>query len=86
MSGDILGWLLEGRLDVAVLYDSDRTMPVPATALVDDDLYLIGARERLPCAAGRKFRFATCRASRCSTRRPRHSLRLLLDHTARQLD
>lgn len=42
MSGDILAWLLEGRLDIAILYDSGRPLPLAATPLVDDDLYLVG--------------------------------------------
>lgn len=85
MSGDILGWLLEGRLDVAVLYDSGRAIPVPATALVDDDLYLIGhendfMRGRKEVSFRDLSRFPLFHTS------PAHSLRLLLDHIARQLD
>jgi LysR family transcriptional regulator, nitrogen assimilation regulatory protein len=81
MSGDILAWLLEGRLDLAVLYESDRPPPVPATPLVEDDLYLIGdtneqmkGRTEIDFEELRQFSlFHTSRA---------HALRPLLDHIA----
>jgi LysR family transcriptional regulator, nitrogen assimilation regulatory protein len=84
MSGDILGWLIEGRLDVAIIYDSGRPVPLPATPLVDDDLYLIGhensfTRGRTEVTFRDLSRFPLFHTS------PAHSLRQLLDHLARQL-
>lgn len=51
LSGDRLAWLLNGRLDFAVLYQADRMPPVRATLLVEDELYLIGdVNPRRECA------------------------------------
>lgn len=85
MSGDILTWLVDGRLDIAILYSSGRPLPVLATPLADDDLYLIGhenditrGKKEIPFGALSRFPlFHTSRA---------HSLRLLLDHASRRFD
>ncbi len=81
MSGDILAWLLEGRLDLAVLYESDSPLPVAATPLVEDDLYLIGDRcgrteNRTEIDFEELQQFPLFHTSRA------HALRPLLDQTA----
>jgi len=47
MSGDVYSWLVEGKLDLAVLYGADRPPPIKARPLVTDSLYLIGYENEL---------------------------------------
>jgi LysR family nitrogen assimilation transcriptional regulator len=42
LSGDIFAWLLDGRLDIGILYADCMPHPFEATLLVEDDLFLIG--------------------------------------------
>jgi LysR family nitrogen assimilation transcriptional regulator len=44
-SGFISQWLLEGRLDIAVLYDSRRPPAVSAEPLAEEELFLFAARK-----------------------------------------
>ncbi|MCK1503344.1 LysR substrate-binding domain-containing protein [Bradyrhizobium sp. 188] len=44
-SGFVNQWLLEGRLDMAVLYDSRRSHTISAEPLADEELYLFASRE-----------------------------------------
>jgi LysR family nitrogen assimilation transcriptional regulator len=41
MSGFILDWLVDGRLDLAMLYDTQRVPGVSLKCLLSEDLYLI---------------------------------------------
>jgi LysR family transcriptional regulator, nitrogen assimilation regulatory protein len=42
MSGDVGTWLIEGRLDVAVLYEAHNSVASSAVPLIEDELFLIG--------------------------------------------
>src|ERR1700761_7515732 len=42
MSGDVVGWLTEGRLDVAVLYEAHHAVAGSALPLIEDELFLVG--------------------------------------------
>ncbi|MEP7300208.1 MAG: LysR substrate-binding domain-containing protein [Caldimonas sp.] len=85
MSGDVFGWLVDGRLDVAILYGSDRPPQIKAKPIVSDALYLMGHENAL--TRGREtiaFRELT-RFSLFHNSPTRSRLRLLLDETARKL-
>ncbi|MFC3127326.1 LysR family transcriptional regulator [Pseudoroseomonas globiformis] len=45
-SGFIHQWLIEGRLDVAILYDSRRSRTIMAEVLAEEDLLLFAHRSR----------------------------------------
>ena len=45
-SGFINQWLTEGRLDIAILYDSRRSRAITAEVLVEEDLLLFARRRR----------------------------------------
>lgn len=84
MSADVFSWLVEGRLDVAILYGAERAPPIRAKPIVNDELYLIGHENQL--TRGRKeisFRelvqFPLLHNSPTRSR-----LRLLLDETAKK--
>lgn len=47
MSGDIFDWLVDGRLDVAILYGAGRPPSVEAESIVSDSLYLMGHENQL---------------------------------------
>jgi LysR family nitrogen assimilation transcriptional regulator len=44
MSADVSSWLLEGRLDVAVLYEAHNSIAKSAMPLLEDELYLVGLK------------------------------------------
>lgn len=84
MSGDVFNWLTEGRLDLAVIYGSENSVPAFATPLVEDDLYLIGLN--IPIEADREevdFRELAHLPLIHSSRL--HALRLVLDGTAEKM-
>jgi len=81
MSGDILAWLMDGRLDVGILYESDRTLPLPAIPLAADDIFLIGhdcamLRQRAEISFSELANFPLFHTSR------EHALRRVLDQIA----
>ncbi|MFC7608117.1 LysR substrate-binding domain-containing protein [Teichococcus aestuarii] len=45
-SGFINQWLTEGRLDIAILYDSQRSRAITAEVLAEEDLLLFARRRR----------------------------------------
>ncbi|MXP64949.1 LysR family transcriptional regulator [Roseomonas sp. M0104] len=45
-SGFINQWLTEGRLDIAILYDSQRSRAIAAEVLAEEDLLLFARRRR----------------------------------------
>lgn len=85
MSGDILTWLREGRLDLAVLYEADHLLPVPSRPLIEDDLYLFGRPTQDLPMPGTEISFRALAEFPLYLSTRSHSLRVLLDHTARAL-
>jgi LysR family transcriptional regulator, nitrogen assimilation regulatory protein len=85
MSGDILKWLREGRLDLAVLYEADHVLPVPSKPLIDDDLYLFGRQATGLSSSRAEIDFHALSEFPLYLSTRSHSLRVLLDHTARDL-
>lgn len=85
MSGDVFGWLVEGRLDVAILYGAERPPRIKAKPIVSDALYLMGHENEL--TRGRKT-IAFCELARFPlfhNSPTRSRLRQLMDETARKL-
>lgn len=79
-SGHILEWLVNGKIDIAVLYNAPRMSNLLSEPLLRDELFLLGAISD-PC----NLRLGTIQASQLAElpmilpSRP-HGLRLLLDH------
>jgi LysR family nitrogen assimilation transcriptional regulator len=46
LSGNILEWLANGRVDVAVLYDVPCTSTLVTEPLIEEELVLVGSRDR----------------------------------------
>ncbi len=83
MNGDILAWLAEGRLDVAVIYLTGKRGDGRTIPLVDDDLYLIG--RETPLTRGRKhIAFADLASLPLVHTSVAHAGRILLDRVARR--
>jgi LysR family transcriptional regulator, nitrogen assimilation regulatory protein len=81
MSGDVGIWLIEGRLDVAVLYEAHNSVSSSAVPLIEDELFLVGLDgPRLKDIDRVSFnelaRFPQIASSN------QHALRRLLDDTA----
>jgi LysR family nitrogen assimilation transcriptional regulator len=80
-SGHVLEWLVNGKIDVAVLYNAPRMSNLLSEPLLRDELFLLGAKED-PC----NLPLGPIQASQLTQlpmilpSRP-HGLRLLLDHT-----
>lgn len=78
-SGHVLEWLLTGKIDVAVLYDSPRMSNLRSEPLVQDELFLLGpagdpnAPPPGPLAAAELARIPLIMPS------PPHGLRMLVD-------
>jgi LysR family nitrogen assimilation transcriptional regulator len=84
MSGDVVNWLIEGRLDVAVLYEPHHTVAGSALPLVEDELFLVGLdspelAELAEIGFSELARFPQIVSS------DQHALRRLLDATAMRL-
>jgi len=85
MSGDVFGWLLDGRLDVAILYGAERPPQIKAKPIVSDALYLMAHENEL--TRGRET-IAFCELARFPlfhNSPTRSRLRQLMDETARKL-
>ena len=85
MSGDVFGWLVDGRLDVAVIYGAERAPLIKAKPIVSDALYLIGheselTRGRTEIGFRELVQFPLLHNSPSRSR-----LRQLMDETARKL-
>lgn len=85
MSADVYGWLVEGRLDVAILYGAERAPPIQAKLIVNDELYLMGhendlTRGRTEIGFRELVHFPLLHNSPTRSR-----LRQLMDETARKL-
>ncbi|MCE9658171.1 MAG: LysR family transcriptional regulator [Burkholderiales bacterium] len=85
MSGDVFGWLVDGRLDVAILYGADRPPQIKAKPIVSDALYLMGHENEL--TRGREtIAFCELAGFHLLHNSPSRSrLRQLMDETARKL-
>jgi LysR family nitrogen assimilation transcriptional regulator len=81
MSADVCSWLLEGRLDIAVLYEAHNSIAKSAMPLLEDELYLVGLKgselEGIEFADLVKFPLIASSGP--------HALRRLLDETAVRL-
>jgi LysR family transcriptional regulator, nitrogen assimilation regulatory protein len=84
MSADVCSWLLEGRLDVAVLYEAHNSIAKSAMPLLEDELYLVGLKgselegiDEIEFADLVKFPLIASSGP--------HALRRLLDETALRL-
>jgi LysR family transcriptional regulator, nitrogen assimilation regulatory protein len=84
MSGDIFAWLMDGRLDVGILYESDQILPLPTIPLTADDVFMIGynceaLRGRTEISFSELANFPLFHTSR------QHALRRTLDQIAHRL-
>jgi LysR family nitrogen assimilation transcriptional regulator len=78
-SGHVLEWLLTGKIDVAVLYNAPRMSNLRAEPLLQDELYLLGSRERHDAPAqGPVAAAVLAQVPLIMPSRP-HGLRLLVD-------
>ncbi|WP_207482780.1 LysR substrate-binding domain-containing protein [Arenibaculum pallidiluteum] len=80
-SGHVLEWLINGKIDVAVLYNAPRMSNLLSEPLLRDDLFLLGAAEdpcRLPPGPIQAAQLGELPMILPS--RP-HGLRLVVDHT-----
>ncbi len=81
MSGDVVHWLTEGRLDVAVLYEAHNSVFSAAQPLLEDELCLIGRNEgNFSNVSQIEFKDLAKYPQIASS--DQHSLRKLLDETA----
>jgi LysR family transcriptional regulator, nitrogen assimilation regulatory protein len=81
MSGDVVNWLIEGRLDVAVLYEAHKAPSSTALPLLEDELCLIGLNEGdFSQVLQVEFKDLVKYPQIASS--DQHSLRRLLDETA----
>lgn len=80
-SGHVLEWLVNGKIDVAVLYNAPRMSNLLSEPLLRDELFLLGAKED-PCnlPPGPIQASQLTQLPMILPSRP-HGLRLLLDHT-----
>jgi LysR family transcriptional regulator, nitrogen assimilation regulatory protein len=85
MSGDVHAWLVDGALDVAILYGAGKPPLVTAKPIVSDALYLMGHENEL--TRGRdEIRFCELPRFPLLHNSPARSrLRQLMDETARKL-
>jgi LysR family transcriptional regulator, nitrogen assimilation regulatory protein len=81
MSGDVTAWLLEGRLDVAVLYEAPSSISNSALALIEDELCLIGLEDG-QLSQMKTVEFAELGKFPQIASSDQHSLRKLMDATA----
>lgn len=83
-SGHVLEWLLNGKVDVAVLYNAPRMGNVLSEPLLEDELFILGASDdpcslpKEPVPAARLAELPMILPSRP------HGLRLLLDQVLRK--
>jgi LysR family transcriptional regulator, nitrogen assimilation regulatory protein len=83
-SGHVLEWLLTSKIDVAILYNAPRMSNLRAEPLLQDELFLLGSRERHdappqgPVAAAVLAQVPLIMPSRP------HGLQLLVDSTLSQ--
>ena len=82
-TGQIRGWLDEGKIDLGILYDLGPIRHLSARRLVTEEMYLIGpggAFDGTPDIA-----LSGLREFRLITPGPQHGLRKFLDHEAARL-
>jgi LysR family nitrogen assimilation transcriptional regulator len=84
MSADVSSWLLEGRLDVAILYEAHNSIAKSAVPILEDDLYLIGL-EGSEFGESQEIEFTDLVKFPQIASSGQHSLRRLLDETAYRL-
>jgi len=81
MSGYVLNWLQEGRVDIAVLYDVQDTPGVTTTELCREDLYLIGPPNAV--LEGDTVDFVELESAKLILPGEHHGLRVLLEEVSR---
>jgi LysR family transcriptional regulator, nitrogen assimilation regulatory protein len=81
MSGDVGTWLSEGRLDVAVLYETHNSVASPAVPLIEDELFLVGL-DGPEFGALNEIAFNDLSRFPQVASSTQHALRRLLDDTA----
>lgn len=84
-SGHIHEWLVDGRLDVAVLYDAPRTRHLKAEHLLVEELFLVGPAESRQDEIGEIELSELAKVPLILPSRP-HGLRLLVDNVAGKND
>jgi LysR family transcriptional regulator, nitrogen assimilation regulatory protein len=84
-SGHIHEWLVDGRLDVAVLYDAPRTRHLAAEHLLVEELFLVGPAESRQDEIGEIELSELAKVPLILPSRP-HGLRLLVDNVAAKND
>ena len=84
-SGHVHEWLVDGRLDVAVLYDAPRTKHLAAEHLLIEELFLVGPAEGVQDEIGEIALSELANVPLILPSRP-HGLRLLVDSVAGKND
>lgn len=83
LNADVRGWLSNGELDLAVLYQTEKLLPKGAVPLVEDELVLVGQqifpKDVLEIPFARLAKLPLVHTAR------RHGIRNLIDNTARQM-
>lgn len=85
MSGDVFGWLVDGRLDVAILYGAERAPLIQAKPIVSDALYLMGHENELTRGRDEIGFCELAKFALLHNSPTRSRLRQLMDETARKL-
>lgn len=85
LSGHINEWLVNGRLDIAVLYDAPRTRNLMADRLMEEDLFLV-CPAGMPVGATEGISIKQLEGLPLIMPRQPHGLRLLLDAMASKHD
>jgi len=81
MSGFLLEWVQQGRLDMAIVFDCKNSPEMTSEVLLREDLYLVGAYAKPPFPR-RTVRFAELGAYPLVLPGLPHGLRLLIDSYA----
>jgi LysR family nitrogen assimilation transcriptional regulator len=83
VTGYIHGWMAEGQIDLALLYDPEPSADVAITPLVDEPLYLVcRADAEMPVQADGTFSLRHLHEVRLVLPQRSHSIRLLLEEMA----
>lgn len=89
MSGHIQNWLMEGSIDLGILYDI-KTPRLQAVPVLAEELYLVAAADCWPHAVGPtgvstvSTSFAACQGFELILPSPAHGLRALIDRCAEE--
>jgi LysR family nitrogen assimilation transcriptional regulator len=83
LSGNILEWLANGRIDVAVLYDVPCTSTLITEPLLEEELVLVGSRDREDRPLQREIQAQHVSRLPLILPSANHGLRMLLDGIAK---